>query len=196
MHDVVESTSELPNSTANAKNRRRSECIVAFVDEYDEPPTDYNRGRSKTFTHSRKVPCCGEDKVGYWTERCSVAKFNLSQRHLGDNRLLGLKSYHVTRWSLSGAVVVRNITYEKRVCIRYTLDDWKTFEDVEAQFLNADIVKSEDVFQFRLDFPFRLPAGTRLQLAVAYETAPHRIVHWDNNDGANYVFEYRFLQYC
>jgi len=196
MHDVIETTSMAMTAPKAVRkfgvHRRMSTSNVdreSSSDHQKSGELEQRRGRSKTFSHSTKKML---DRTNSWAERCFVAKFSTPCRHLTENRLLCLKSYHVTRYSLSGVIVVKNISYEKRVFVRFSLNDWKSFGDIEARFLNADHANGEDVFQFRLDFPFRLPLGTRLEIALAYETADGEIF-WDNNDQDNYVFQYSFL---
>lgn len=197
MHDVIDTAS----SAASPPKAVRKFGVYRRMSQSEVPNSDHHhhhknveterRGRSKTFSHSSPKKML-EKRFSSWTDRCFVAKFAPPLRHLSEDRVLKLRSYHVTRWALSGVILVKNITYEKRVFVRYSLDGWKTYEDIEAQFMSADMANDEDVFQFRLDFPFRLPNGTRLELALAYET-PDGTVYWDNNDGDNYVFGYSLL---
>jgi len=106
---------------------------------------------------------------------------------LDNGQRICLKAVSANRWHLSGTILARD-NFEKRVFVRYTLDDWRTFMDVEATFLDVDSACGADRFHFRLDFPFRLPNETRLQLAVASCTGGQ--THWDNNGGLNYRFTY------
>lgn len=88
---------------------------------------------------------------------------------------------------LEGVVLVRNLAYEKRVTARYSLNGWKTFSDVDGQFVSANATASLDRFVFCTTV--KCPAQrdlVRMDLAVRYQVTGGE--HWDNNDGQNHGF--------
>lgn len=89
---------------------------------------------------------------------------------------------------LSGIIRVMNVTFEKRVTVRITFNDWKSHVDCTSQYVHD----SNDGITDRFSFSFLLPGdcgitGQRIQFAVSYET-PNSVTYWDNNFGQNYIY--------
>jgi len=104
-----------------------------------------------------------------------------------EDRKICLESFSVNSpWRLSGTVLVKNLTFSKRVFVRMSLDRWRTSEDVEAAFITS-VNPNVDRFHFDLKFAFKMAPGTRLELAFSYEL-PNGVVFWDNNSKNNYAF--------
>ena len=82
-----------------------------------------------------------------------------------------------------GFVRVSNVAYHKEVTIRYTADEWATFHDVKASYLEAGEGGLTDLFQFELPFQ---PAGGRVTFAICYRV--DGVEYWDNNDTEDYTF--------
>ena len=100
---------------------------------------------------------------------------------------------------LIGNVIVRNISYEKRVIVRYTLDSWKSQQDVESVWItNHCNLKSGtgaidiDVFQFAIDLG-KINTIEHIEMCILYQTREGSswIDHWDNNSGQNYKVSVR-----
>ncbi|KAM3070518.1 hypothetical protein ACMFMG_010339 [Clarireedia jacksonii] len=94
----------------------------------------------------------------------------LERLYLSDNKLL-----------LVGLVAVVNDTPEKHVSCRYTLDNWGTFSEVEAQY-TCKIQKEHDRFMFNIDRPDH--ANPIMELCLQYNT--NGKVYWDNNNTTNF----------
>ncbi|KAH8798466.1 putative phosphatase regulatory subunit-domain-containing protein [Flagelloscypha sp. PMI_526] len=119
---------------------------------------------------------------------------------------------------LAGTVLVRNVAFEKKVDIRFTLDNWDTLSEVEALWSNhlnvlphsvtgtpgsipPDYVGEQDIegdergwdrfsFTIRLcDYARSLPSRT-LFLAARFQASSNQ-VWWDNNSGSNYAIRFR-----
>ncbi|KAG8746416.1 hypothetical protein FRC10_005127 [Ceratobasidium sp. 414] len=105
--------------------------------------------------------------------------------------------------SLTGIARVRNVAFDKHVCIVYTADDWATRREVGSRWTDSaqDLPPRPDGWD---DFEFHLPlaevgiqasAGTAvrakiLMFAVRYRV-PGQGEWWDNRDGANWVARFR-----
>ena len=86
-------------------------------------------------------------------------------------------------------VTVQNISFEKRVFAKYTLDHWETTNTVVANYVMGSSTGSTDTFSFEISIP-NLDSDSNIQFAVAYEAAGE--CFWDNNDCKNYeVLFYR-----
>lgn len=116
------------------------------------------------------------------------------------------------RTTVGVTVCVRNLAFNKRVLVRYTLDRWHTFSEVEARFIAK--IKSDDDswdrFLAEIDVPsevFRrdpsLPqpteeeedsmrgtSGGRMHFAICF-VCPGVGEFWDNNRGRNFEVEFR-----
>ncbi|CAD1781780.1 similar to Saccharomyces cerevisiae YIL045W PIG2 Putative type-1 protein phosphatase targeting subunit that tethers Glc7p type-1 protein phosphatase to Gsy2p glycogen synthase [Maudiozyma barnettii] len=92
-----------------------------------------------------------------------------------------------------GKVLVKNIYYDKRIIVKYTWDNWKTANEVEAIWLsNSDSIlpgTDMDIFHFLIDDNSRSEENIgRLEFCIQYTTRNDttREEYWDNNDEQNY----------
>lgn len=90
---------------------------------------------------------------------------------------------HVT---VCGSVRVRNLDFHKTVHIRYTMNGWKTYTDLQATYVQGSCDGFSDRFQFVLYAP-AISSGQRLELAVRFLCKGQQF--WDNNSGTNYCFD-------
>lgn len=89
-------------------------------------------------------------------------------------------------FSIKGSVRVRNLDFHKSVHIRYTLNSWKTFADVQATYVENSCDGFSDKFTFTI-YAHTLTVGQRLEFAVRFQCKGCQ--YWDNNKGANYCFQ-------
>ena len=85
---------------------------------------------------------------------------------------------------LRGLVRVLNSSFTKKVFVRLTEDDWKSFVDVEAEFCDS---RGSEVDRFAFNHVLSSTSG-RLRVcefAVCYQVDGRE--HWDNNHRHNYV---------
>ncbi|CAG4947254.1 unnamed protein product [Parnassius apollo] len=90
---------------------------------------------------------------------------------------------HVT---VCGSVRVRNLDFHKTVHVRYTMNRWKTYTDLQATYVQGSCDGYSDRFQFVLYAPC-ISSGQRLELAVRFQCKGQQF--WDSNDGSNYCFD-------
>lgn len=107
-------------------------------------------------------------------DRLRTQKVCLENAYLGDSM------------SINGTVRVLNIEFHKSVHIRYTLDNWDNFADLQASYAVGSSDGFSDKFNFVL-YANTLDVGQRLEFAVRYMTGSD--IYWDNNNGANYAFQ-------
>lgn len=96
-----------------------------------------------------------------------------------------LKDYDVV-----GTIKVKNISFEKRVFVRFTCDAWETHTDVPALFTpgpsdGSGLPSIYDTFTFRFEVPPTCDRSSSVQFAVCFNAEQGQF--WDNNSGNNYV---------
>ncbi|CAG5088481.1 Similar to Gbs-76A: Glycogen-binding subunit 76A (Drosophila melanogaster) [Cotesia congregata] len=87
---------------------------------------------------------------------------------------------------IQGTVRVRNLDFHKSVHIRYSLDSWKSYSDLQAIYLQNSCDGFSDKFSFQL-YCRPLKIGGKLELAVRFQCKG--VQYWDNNSGVNYCFQ-------
>lgn len=87
--------------------------------------------------------------------------------------------------AITGFVRVMNISYHKSVFVRYTLNNWKTFSDLQATYVPHSCDGFSDKFSFVL-YGHTLKNGDKLEFALRLECCENQ--YWDSNGGFNYVF--------
>lgn len=109
-----------------------------------------------------------------------------------------LKPVRVERFFLSadketlvGTVAVQNLSFQKLVIARFTLDHWKTTSEVVAEY-NNDLRQSSDGcdkfnFHIKLSDSANIESKTLL-LCVRYNV--NGVDYWDNNDDRNYQVDF------
>ncbi|XP_043266469.1 uncharacterized protein [Venturia canescens] len=88
--------------------------------------------------------------------------------------------------AIHGTVRVRNLDFHKSVHVRYTLDSWRSFSDLQAIYVPNSCDGFSDKFNFHL-YCHTLKIGQRLELAVRFQCKGSQ--YWDNNSGVNYCFQ-------
>ncbi|XP_028457170.1 protein phosphatase 1 regulatory subunit 3B isoform X1 [Perca flavescens] len=86
---------------------------------------------------------------------------------------------------LAGTVKVRNVSFEKRVKLRWTSDGWRSHADVDCEYMkDAYPSMHSDTFAFSVALPERLAPRQRVEFAVCYAVDGRE--YWDSNRGDNY----------
>ncbi|XP_065648960.1 protein phosphatase 1 regulatory subunit 3B-B [Hydra vulgaris] len=103
-----------------------------------------------------------------------------------------LESVVFREYSIFGTVVVNNICYQKQVSVLYTIDDWKSKENVLSNYISSSSNGKKDIFSFEIVFPSSLKASKIIvKFALCYSTEGNTF--WDSNCGKNYEVEYNYL---
>lgn len=85
-----------------------------------------------------------------------------------------------------GVVRVFNVSFHKAVYIRSTMDNWATYFDHPAEYVQGSHDGDTDQFSFKLSFaPPYTTHGSRIEFVVRYETSEGDF--WANNSSMNYV---------
>lgn len=86
---------------------------------------------------------------------------------------------------VSGTIRVANISFEKHVAVRYTIDGWMTYTDELANYAQGGA--ASDQFKFKIHLPDYFDFSSRMEFSVMYVVAGQTF--WDSNFGANYRIE-------
>jgi hypothetical protein len=94
------------------------------------------------------------------------------------------------RMKLVGNIAVSNIAFHKVVIVRYTLDNWVTSSDIDANFSTTDRFLGHDIFEFNINLADRQNLNARtLMFCVRYSVNGED--YWDNNNSANFQVNFR-----
>ncbi|XP_075694793.1 protein phosphatase 1 regulatory subunit 3E-like [Rhinoderma darwinii] len=99
-------------------------------------------------------------------------------------RRVCLETIHTDLFSVSGDLRVLNMSYEKEVKVRFTMDAWSTSSEVMAAYQRGYSDRYSDRFSFKLLCPTLLNKEGLLEFAIQYKVCGTE--YWDNNDGENY----------
>lgn len=97
---------------------------------------------------------------------------------------VALENCVVTGMNINGMVRVANIGYHKCVRIRYTINNWVTFYDIMASYVQNSCDVTTDRFSFMIVAPNTLGPGSKISFAVSFTV--NDSVYWDSNYGKNY----------
>ena len=95
-------------------------------------------------------------------------------------------AYMANEREIKGTIRVQNISFEKKVIVRYSVNEWIKSEDVEAEYKDGSCDGFSDKFTFLVKLP-ALTVGQRVQFCLRFIAGGQEF--WDNNDGKNYVFQ-------
>lgn len=89
---------------------------------------------------------------------------------------------------VKGTITVRNISFHKEVCVRYTTNSWASTTDVIATYVpsppTAAAYDHYDRFSFELPLP-HLAESDKLEFCIKFSC--DGVEYWDNNNGKNYT---------
>ncbi|KAJ9086252.1 Protein phosphatase 1 regulatory subunit 3E [Entomophthora muscae] len=131
---------------------------------------------------------CGSTAMTLWSSLPSE-----HSRRLLSSKVI-LESISLDNNQVLGQVRVHNLAFEKRVTLRYSLDNWASYQDHDLHFLrpvyNSPV--DQDVFQFRVQLPEHLCTSTQCDAEFVMRAALRYCVNgqefWDNNLKRDYTF--------
>ncbi|NXC93285.1 PPR3A phosphatase, partial [Certhia familiaris] len=87
---------------------------------------------------------------------------------------------------MNGIIRVLNVSFEKQVYVRMTLNNWLSYYDILAEFMPNSYGSETDQFCFKISLvpPF-LKDGIKVEFCIRYETSVGTF--WANNDDKNYT---------
>ncbi|XP_052862229.1 glycogen-binding subunit 76A [Anopheles cruzii] len=88
--------------------------------------------------------------------------------------------------TITGTVRVRNLDFHKSVYVRYTLDNWRSYSDLQATYAENSCDGFSDKFTFTLHGN-SVQVGQRIEMAIRFHCRGEQF--WDSNYDTNYVFQ-------
>lgn len=82
--------------------------------------------------------------------------------------------------------VVKNLAYDKIVRVRYTQDNWLTYQDVNLSYVSSTSGTNEELWSVDLDLD--RDKLDSFHYSICYEVNGQ--TYWDNNFGSNYDYNY------
>ncbi|XP_009905555.2 protein phosphatase 1 regulatory subunit 3A [Dryobates pubescens] len=87
---------------------------------------------------------------------------------------------------MNGIIRVLNVSFEKVVYVRMTLNNWLSYYDILAEFLPNSCGNETDQFCFKISLvPPYQKDGAKVEFCICYETSVGTF--WANNDNKNYT---------
>uniref|UniRef100_A0A4X2KK11 Protein phosphatase 1 regulatory subunit 3A n=1 Tax=Vombatus ursinus TaxID=29139 RepID=A0A4X2KK11_VOMUR len=88
--------------------------------------------------------------------------------------------------TMKGIIRVLNVSFEKLVYVRMSLDNWQSHYDILAKYVPNSCDGETDQFSFKISLvPPYQKDGTRIEFCIRYETSIGTF--WSNNNGENYT---------
>ncbi|NWI24539.1 PPR3A phosphatase, partial [Sula dactylatra] len=87
---------------------------------------------------------------------------------------------------MNGIIRVLNVSFEKMVYVRMTLNNWLSYYDILAEFMPSSCGSETDQFGFKISLvPPYQKDGAKVEFCIRYETSVGTF--WANNDDKNYT---------
>ena len=153
------------------------------------------------------TPCSSEDNLcalaGAWKSQCDI-NGNLLPRRVKylspcfiqpskavesftkrvNSQNVCLENIVCENFVVTGVIRVINLCYSKEVTVRFTLDNWKTYEDILTDYMSTCSDGKTDKFSFRVILPHDFKANRFMEFAICYRVWNQEF--WDNNGTSNY----------
>ncbi|XP_039716704.1 protein phosphatase 1 regulatory subunit 3A [Pteropus medius] len=114
------------------------------------------------------------------------SKEDLMQQLQGQKAILESAEYLPRSTCMKGIIRVLNISFEKLVYVRMSLDDWQTHYDILAEYVPNSCDGETDQFSFKITLvPPYQKDGSKVEFCIRYETSLGTF--WSNNNGTNYI---------
>ncbi|XP_008570933.1 PREDICTED: protein phosphatase 1 regulatory subunit 3A [Galeopterus variegatus] len=114
------------------------------------------------------------------------SKEDLMQKLQVQKAILESTEYLPGCTTMKGIIRVLNISFEKLVYVRMSLDDWQTHYDILAEYVPNSCDGETDQFSFKISLvPPYQKDGSKVEFCIRYETSVGTF--WSNNNGTNYA---------
>ncbi|XP_059157049.1 protein phosphatase 1 regulatory subunit 3B-like isoform X2 [Physella acuta] len=158
---------------------------VRFVKEGPDEPPHLNPEILSSLTLGANADVTGKPPI----KLCFAqpASDYLAFRDKINKELVSLENVILRDYTVEGTIKVKNIAFEKHVFVRLSLDEWESFENIDASYVpGPGLSYSEpyDTFSFTMEISPTFDISKKIQFAVCFEENGNQ--HWDSNGGKNY----------
>ncbi|XP_076836485.1 protein phosphatase 1 regulatory subunit 3B isoform X2 [Brachyhypopomus gauderio] len=154
---------------------------VKIFSEFDDP-IDVPLSIQELFT---SVLTVSEEESQLVLDFAQPSADYLRFRQRLEENFVSLEHCMLRERAVVGTIKVKNISFEKSVKVRVTFDTWKSYTDVDCQYVNDTYSGSDwDTFSLEVDLPENTRPHERVEFAVCYMV--NGVTYWDNNLGHNY----------
>lgn len=185
-----------PICTKNVHFDRKLEHIRHFL--HSEKPAAVSAQPSPTEDYASQSEFPWESNIDS-DDELSIELPNFvpeAQQTANEGAIIKVETVYLSsdRRSLIGRVAVRNLAFEKYVCVRYTLDYWTTTSETAASYTEDVRKKQRDdafdrfLFNIKID-DFTGVTNKTMFFCVKYNTGGQD--YWDSNGGQNFRVEFR-----
>lgn len=167
---------------------------------FDLKAEDFNNHSAPWFDQSSSESEEEEEEETYYAYKASVQnKWKLMNMNFdlfksnSSQSLVSLSSLYIQKDSIIGLVQVLNISFEKHVEIKFTVDNWQTIYIVNANF-ERSLNSKKDQFKFELNLnnsmmvnKSKKSSPINIELCIKYYT--QGVTYYDNNNSSNFKFQ-------
>ncbi|CAF1009939.1 unnamed protein product [Brachionus calyciflorus] len=107
-----------------------------------------------------------------------------------NERKVILETVEINNYELNGYVRVINLSFHKRVFVRYTTNNWKSYTDLDCSYVPNSSNGLTDSFKFTLNLQIEIHMDN-LEFSICYEVRSNDKIeesYWDNNLKINYKY--------
>ncbi|ORE08536.1 hypothetical protein BCV72DRAFT_323564 [Rhizopus microsporus var. microsporus] len=162
-------------SVTSLEPTRKEKKSVRFKDTLED---------IRIFVKTDRPTACQSNPSSFISYTYRLRRANWTHHGL-PGKPIALESIKLSRsdqsYFLIGHCQVVNIAYEKLVKVRYTLDNWQTYQEVQATYKESTL-DSKDRFIFRID----LVVNTAHHISLALQYLVNGKEYWDNNRCRDY----------
>ena len=197
---VVAAKSSPTSSSTKLSNLNSKKLPVIKCINAGKVPGNYPERKQLKFNERVKCFYYDSDQPIVKPRQYFLKQLNPKSTSETASKICFLESFKLSKYPkesdlihIEGHVITKNLSFEKRIAVRYTLTEWKTFSDIDAFFVNSiDTLSDRFMFSLRLDKSLleNSTESTRISFAVKYEFLNQ--VYWDNNSGENYQFRLHY----
>ena len=187
-----------PNGSKNVHFDRKLEHVRHFL--YTEKPAAVSTTTSPTQEYADELGFpwgkTGADVGDNYELSIELPNFiPEAQQAENSGAIIKVETVYLSsdRKSLIGRVAVRNLSFEKSVRVRYTMDSWRTTSESAAEHTNDVRKKHRDdgfdrfLFDIKID-DFSGVTDKTMFFCVRYNVAGQE--YWDSNGGQNFRVEF------
>lgn len=180
---------EKPTAVSNNSSPVQSPNVRPTIWDWDDPLSGSSSDDEGDFPAEEHWTTVENDCAPVSSGALNFSRFNTGRPVILES--IKLNSF---KTALIGFVYVRNICYQKKIIVRLTTDDWKSYVEIDS----ANYICSNNIFKYSDEqsnydkFSFIIKLGSLcnfnqlldIQFCIEYVAGPN--VYWDNNDGKNY----------